>query len=354
VWFQLILPRRKVHIVKVTSLTIVPDLSRSAGWAHEAELLGFDGVFISEGKRDPFLSLSRAVEVTEHIELGTGVAIAFARSPMVLAYTAQELQQHSRGRFVLGLGPQVKHQVERRYSAAYSPLLTRMREYVHALRAIWDCWNLGKRLDFRGQCYQHNLMIPMFTPPPHSYGHPKIFLAVTGPKMAELAGQVADGVIVHAIASADHIRQTILPALARGLDQAGRHSSEVEVVVSPRIATGADDAAVTRAARAIRRQLAFYASTPEYLAILQTHGRGELQPQLTRMAVKGQWELMGEAFDEDLLAEFAIVGTPSQVPGMVRERYGHLCTGISVDDTDIGTDLGLWASILRDLRREVA
>lgn len=340
--------------MKVTSLTVVPDLGRTADWAHEAERLGFDGVFVSEGKRDPFLSLSRAVGSTERIELGTGVAIAFARSPMALAYTAQELQHHSRGRFVLGLGPQVKHQVERRYSAEYSPLLTRMREYVQALRAIWDCWNLGKRLDFRGRCYRHNLMIPMFTPPPHPYGHPKIFLAVTGPKMAELAGQVADGVIVHAIASADHLRRTILPALARGLEQAGRHADEVEVVVSPRIATGPDDAAIDRATRAIRRQLAFYAATPEYRAILEGHGRGELQARLARMAVKGQWEQMGEAFDEELLGQFAIVGPPSRVPDLVRERYGHLCTRISVDDTDLGADLDLWVDVLRDLRHEAA
>jgi probable F420-dependent oxidoreductase len=338
--------------VKVTSLTMIPDLETAARWARDAEKIGFDGVFLAEGKRDPFLSLSRAVEATERVELGTGIAVAFARSPMQLAYTAQELQQHSRGRLVLGLGPQVKSHIERRFSAQFDPVLTRMREYVLALRAIWDCWNLGRRLDFRGRCYQFNLMIPMFTPPAHDYGHPRIFLAVTGPKMAELAGEVADGVILHAIASSRYIAETIVPALARGMDRAGRRGGELEIVVSPRIATGADDDAIARAGLVIRRQLAFYASTPEYRAILETHGRPDLQAELARLAARGQWEQMGTCFDEELLAQFAIVGPPDAVPELIHERYGGICTRVSVDDTDVGTDLDMWSDILRGLHEE--
>ncbi|MGP3924296.1 TIGR03617 family F420-dependent LLM class oxidoreductase [Streptomyces sp. 8N616] len=338
--------------MKVTSLTMVPDLDRAASWAAQAEQLGFDGVFMAEGKRDPFLSLSRAVATTTRIEVGTGIALAFTRSPMQLAYTAQELQHYSKGRLVLGLGPQVKSHIERRFSAPFDPVLTRMREYVQALRAIWDCWNLGRRLDFRGQYYRHNLMIPMFTPPPHDYGHPKIFLAVTGPKMAELAGELADGVILHGIASPAYIRRTILPGLERGLGEAGRHRAELEIVVSPRIATGADEATLARTSRLIRRQLAFYASTPEYRAIMDSHGRVGLQAELARLAAQGKWEAMGTAFDEELLADFAIVAPPEGVPRLLRERYGDFCTRVSVDDTDVSAEREVWAGILRHLHEE--
>ncbi len=207
--------------------------------ARRHEKAGYDGLWSSESAHDPFLPLVLAAEHTERIELGTAIAVAFARSPMQLAYTAHDLQAYSGGRFLLGLGSQIKPHIERRFSMPWSHPAPRMREFIMAMRAIWSAWNDGTKLSFRGDFYQHTLMTPFFSPPPAPGGAPKVFLAAVGEAMTAVAGEVADGLLVHAFSTERYLREVTLPALSRGLAASGRSRADVEVSLLAMIATGA-------------------------------------------------------------------------------------------------------------------
>ena len=189
--------------------------------ARELEDIGYDGLLTAETGSDPFLPLVIAAEHTKRIELGTGIAVAFARTPMLTAYTANDLQRHSKGRFFLGLGSQIKPHIERRFSMPWSHPAPRMREYILAMRAIWASWNDGTKLDFRGDFYTHTLMTPFFNPGPNKYGAPKVFLAAVGALMTEVGGEVADGVIIHGFTTERYVREVTVPAIERGLAKAG-------------------------------------------------------------------------------------------------------------------------------------
>src|SRR6202035_1997731 len=226
--------------------------------ARRHEKAGYDGLWSSESAHDPFLPLVRAAEHTERIELGTAIAVAFARSPMQLAYTAHDLQAYSDGRFVLGLGSQIKPHIERRFGMPWSHPAARMPEFVMALRAIWSAWNDGTKLDFRGDFYQHTLMTPFFSPPPAPGGAPRVFLAAVGEAMTTVAGEVADGLLVHAFSTERYLREVTLPALGRGLAAAGRSRADAEVSLLLMIATGRTEEEMARAVAATRQQIAFY------------------------------------------------------------------------------------------------
>jgi probable F420-dependent oxidoreductase len=239
---------------------------------HEAG--GYDGIWTSESKHDPFLPLVVAAEHTRRLEIGTAIAVAFARSPMTVAYAAHDLQAYSGGRFTLGLGTQVKPHIERRFSMPWSRPAARMLEYIAALHAIWASWNEGSALDFQGDFYRHTLMTPFFSPPPLDSPPPQVHLAAVGEQMTEVAGEAADGLLVYAFTTSRYLRERTLPALERGLARSGRAAGSVVLSIPGLVATGPDEAAMADAIRATRQQVAFYASTPTYRAVLEVHGWG--------------------------------------------------------------------------------
>ncbi len=307
-----------------------PDLASVERRVRAAERAGLDGLWASETTNDPFLSLALAAEHSETVSLGTAIAIAFARNPMTLAYTTNQLQEFARGRLVLGLGSQVRAHIERRYGAAWSHPVDRMREYVLALRAIWASWNDGVTLDVDGRFYHHTLMTPLFTPRPHPYGPPRVFLAAVGPRMTEMAGEVADGIITHGLSSPAYLRQVTLPSLERGLARSGRSRSEVDVTCPGFIAVADDERQREKARADMRRHVAFYASTPAYRPVLDVHGWGDVQPELYQRSKVGAWKEMGDLIDDEMLDTFTIIGPHETLASEVRQRYGGLADRITV------------------------
>jgi len=316
------------------------------------EALGYDGVYTYEGQSDPFLPLVLAAEHTARIELATAVALAFPRSPMTLAYTAQDIHVQSSGRLILGLGAQIRTHVEKRYSAPYDHPVERMREFVLALRAIWRCWNEGERLDFRGRFYRHTLMTPIFVPPTSPWGVPRVFLAAVQPRMTEMAGEVADGVYVHPLHSRAFLEERFLPALERGLATGGRTRAQCAVACQALLVTGADDAELAAQETMIRQQLAFYASTPAYRPVLDVHGWGDVQEELRALSKRGRWVEMAGLVTDDMLDAFAVRGTPEELPDKLAARYGGIADRLSlVTYAGIETaDRERWAAVLRAVK----
>jgi probable F420-dependent oxidoreductase len=313
--------------------------------ARGAEQAGYDGIWSSETSHDPFFPLVLAAEHTEAVELGTAIAVAFARSPMNLAYIANDLQQYSKGRFVLGLGSQIQPHIEKRFSMPWSHPAPRMRELILAMRAIWDAWNNGTKLGFRGDFYTHTLMTPFFDPGPNPYGPPKVFVAAVGEKMTEAAGEVADGMIVHAFSTERYIREVTMPAIERGLAAAGKQRSDFELSYPAFIVTGTNEEEMQKAIAGTKQQIAFYGSTPAYRGVLEVHGWGDLQTDLNRLSKQGEWVKMGELIDDDVLDAFAVVAEPEDVPAKLLSRYDGLVDRISFY-TPYRSDPARWQKIL--------
>jgi probable F420-dependent oxidoreductase len=293
------------------------------------EAAGYDGAFTAETDHDAFLPLVLAAQSTERLELGTSIAVAFARTPMVLAVTANDLQLASKGRFILGLGSQIKPHIERRFSMPWSHPAPRMREFVLAMRAIWSAWNDGTKLDFRGTFYTHTLMTPFFNPGPNPHGAPKVWLAAVGERMTEVAGEVADGMLLHGFTTERYVREVTLPALERGFARAGRTRAGFEVGGPLFVVTGSTDEEMAAARQATKQQIAFYGSTPAYRPVLELHGWGEVGDELNTMSKRGQWVEMGELITDDMLEAFAVVAEPDDVAPMLRARYGPLVDRLS-------------------------
>ncbi len=297
--------------------------------AAAAEQAGFDGVWTLENAHDVFFRLLVAGQHTERVELTTAIAVAFARNPMTVAISAWDLQELSRGRFVLGLGAQVKAHIERRFSMPWSKPAARMREYVLALRAIWASWSDGTRLDFHGDFYTHTLMSPVFDPGPNPYGPPKIFLAGVGDRMTAVAGEVADGFICHPFHTVDYLRDVTLPVLGRGLDASGRSRADFEISIPVMVVTGRDDEEVERVRRRVAQDIGFHSSTPAYRGVLEQHGWGELHDQARAMVKQGRWDDLPDLVDDDVLETFAVVGEPHVLPGLLAKRYAHIADRLS-------------------------
>jgi probable F420-dependent oxidoreductase len=234
------------------------------------------------------------------------------------------LQAFSKGRFILGLGSQIKPHIEKRFSQPWSKPAARMREFILAMRSIWACWYDGEKLDFRGEFYSHTLMTPMFTPANNPHGAPRVVLAAVGPKMTEVAGEVADGMIVHAFTTARYIQDVTLPAIERGLKESGRSRADFEICYPTFVVSGKDEKEWEQARTAITRQLAFYGSTPAYRGVLEAHGWGDLQTELNVMSKRGEWVAMGERISDEMLEEFAIVAEPDKVAGALGARFGGI------------------------------
>jgi probable F420-dependent oxidoreductase len=290
--------------------------------ARQLEELGYAGLFSDENRHDPFLPLALAAEHTARVELGTSIAVAFPRNPVQVAHAAHDLQVLSGGRLVLGLGPQVRAHVEKRFGVEWSRPAARMREYVLALRAVWRAWNDGERLDFRGEFYRHTLMTPNFTPPPSPYGPPRVVLAAVGPRMTEMAGEVADGVLLHPFTTPRYVREHTLPSLGRGAEAGGRSRTDVEVAGRVFVVTGRTEAERDSSADWVRRRISFYGSTPAYRPVLEAHGWGELQTELNALSKEGRWDEMAARVTPEMLEAFAVVGEPAEIPHLVRRRWG--------------------------------
>jgi probable F420-dependent oxidoreductase len=291
--------------------------------AREVEALGYDGAWTAETTHDPFLPLAIAAAETDHLELGTAIAVAFARNPMNLAVIANDLQLLSQGRFILGLGSQIKAHITRRFSMDWSHPAPRMREMILAIRAVWDSWANGSKLDFRGDFYTHTLMTPMFDPGPNPYGNPKIIVAAVGELMTEVAGEAGDGMIVHGFSTERYLREVSLPALERGAAKAGKTRKDLTVTYPGFIVTGEGEQ-FEEAKTATKRQIAFYGSTPAYRPVLDIHGWGEVGDELNVMSKRGEWDAMGERITDEMLDAFAVVGPIDEVPERVGERFGDL------------------------------
>ena len=277
---------------------------------------GASGVFTFEGPFDVFTPLVLASSV-KNLDVMSNVAIAFPRNPIQLAHQANDLQLISEGRFILGLGTQVRAQIEKRYGVEFDHPVARMKELVGALRAIFATWNEGERLDFRGEYYRHTLMTPTFVPGPNPYGPPPIYLGALGPRLTRATAEVADGLLVMPFGSKRFLHESTLPAVRDGLAAAGRSESDFEVVpeIIVSVDTGRDDDHAST-----RMLLAFYGSTPAYRPVLDAHGWGDLQPELNAMSKQGRWQEMATLIDDEILHTIAACGTPSEVAAHIRDR----------------------------------
>lgn len=337
--------------MKVDANLDVSSLAGIAESAAELDRTGYDGVWVGESAHDPFLPLAVAAQACEHAELGTAVAIAFARTPMTVAYTAHDLQAFSGGRFVLGLGSQVKPHIERRFGMPWGHPAPRMREFITALHAIWDSWETEAALSFQGEFYRHTLMTPFFSPPRHGHPHPRVILAAVGTVMARVAGEVADGIFLHAFTTERYIRDVTLPAVEAGLAVSGRSRSSFEVAHLALIATGRTEEEARLAKEGVRQQVAFYGSTPSYRAVLELHGWGELADELhnlSRSSRGDKWEAMTGLVSDEVLGAFAVVAEPDLVAPELDRRFGSLADRIKFY-APYESDRALWDEIRADL-----
>ena len=320
----------------------VADVAGAGALFRELEDAGYDGAFTYETRHDPFLPLMLAADRTTTLRLGTGVAIAFARTPMVLAMVGRDVQDVSRGRFTLGLGSQIRPHITRRYSMPWSRPAARMREMVLAIRAIWDAWDGVAPLEFRGEFYTHTLMTPVFNPGPHEFGRARLHVAGVGPKMVAVAGEVGDGLITHPFATRRSLEELVLPAL-------GQTRPGFEVVVVCMVATGADGPEVDAAVAAARGQLAFYGSTPAYAPVLDLLGRGDLHQRLNALSKEGRWDDMTALVPDEVVEAIAVVGRRDEIAPLVLERVAGIADAVSIECTR-RPDPSHFADVVADLR----
>src|SRR3954471_5328766 len=305
------------------------DLANAARAAREAEEAGYDGIWSAETAHEALFPLLLAADATDKLELGTSIVVAFARSPMTLAVQANDLNAYTKGRFILGLGSQIKPHIEKRFSMPWSHPAPRMREYVMAMRAIWASWHEGTKLDFRGDFYTHTLMTPFFDPGKNPYGPPRVALAGVGTLMTEVAGEVCDGFICHGFTTERYLREVTVPALERGRAKAGKTLDGFEIVGPSFVVTGNDEAEMAAAEQGTRQQIAFYGSTPAYKGVLELHGWNGLHEELNALSKKGGWVEMGNLVTDEILNTFAVVGEPEHVAPELLRRYGDVVGRIS-------------------------
>jgi probable F420-dependent oxidoreductase len=298
--------------------------------AHAAEDLGFAGLWTSETKHDAFLPLAIAANETHQIELGTSVAIAFSRSPMETAQTAWDLQDLSDGRFVLGLGTQVKAHIIRRFSMPWDRPAARLREYILALRAIWESFQSEGPLNFEGDFYRHTLMTPFFDPGPIDHPEIPIYVAGVNTRLASLAGEICDGFHVHPFHSPEYVTRTVIPAIAEGARQSSRDSEQVTLATSAFVITGEKEERVTEQRESVRAQISFYASTPTYLKVLEAHGWEEVGERLGTLAREKKWREMPALITDEMLTAFAIEAAPDEIGPALRERYEGLIDRVAL------------------------
>jgi probable F420-dependent oxidoreductase len=314
--------------MRVESVGYQGSIADAIEQATEAEEAGFDTWWATETKSDVFLSAAAAAANTGSIRVGTGIAVALARNPMLVAVQANDIQAFSGGRFSLGLGAQIKPHIERRFSMEYSSPAARMREFIVAVRAIWKAWETSEPLDFQGDFYTHTLMTPMFDPGPNPHGNPPVQLAAVGPLMTETAGEVADGVAVHGFCTERYLREVQVPAIERGREKAGRPMEGFEINTPGFIVIGDTEDEIAEGIAAAKSQIGFYGSTPAYRPVLELSGWEALGEELTRLSKSDGWDAMPELIDDEVLEAFTVIGTPEETGTELRERYGDVATRV--------------------------
>ena len=297
--------------------------------AAEHEANGHLGAFTAETAHDPFLPLLVAAQHTETLQLGTSIAVAFARNPMTLANTARDLNEFSEGRMILGLGSQIKPHITKRFSMPWSAPAARMREFIGAMHAIWDCWDTGEPLRFKGEHYTHILMTEFFNPGPAKHGKPAIYLAAVGPMMVRVTAEVCDGWMVHPFQTPEYFTDVALPRFRDYMDDAGRAHDACQISVPAFVVTGETEEEMARAATFVKGQIGFYGSTPAYKEVLEHHGWGDAHGELNNLTKSNRWAELGDVIDDDMLATFAVVAEPDQVEAALEERYGATVDRIS-------------------------
>jgi probable F420-dependent oxidoreductase len=311
-------------------------LERVPATVKTLEAMGYDGVATSEMNHDPFFPLLLAAEHSSRVQLISSIAVGFARSPMILANIGHDLNAYAKGRVTIGLGSQIKPHITKRFSMPWGAPAAQMRELVLAMRAIWANWYQGEKLEFVGKFYTHTLMTPAFTPENKQYGAPRVILAAVGPHMTEVAGEVADGMIIHPFSTVPFIEAVTLPAIARGLAKAGRARADFEISYSNFVVSGATEEEFVKAKRATCERIAFYGSTPAYRGVLESIGVGDLQSELNAMSKQGRWKEMGTLISDDILDAFAVVGEPAEIVPEMKRRYAKFVdrTSASFDFVD--------------------
>ncbi len=307
--------------MKIDGGIMTTDLRDAGRLAKHAETLGYDGLWTAEAGHDPFLPAAIAATATERVSIGTNIAVAFPRSPLVHAQIAWDLQVASRGRFILGLGTQVKGHNERRYSTKWEAPGPKLREMVQLIRHIWDVWQNNTPPGFQGKYYQFNLMTPFFAPAPHDWPHIPIYIAGVNPYMCRLAGELCDGFHVHPFHSLKYLQETVFPNLNAGLQKSGRTRTDVTLATTAFAIMGKNRDEIERAKAGVRQQISFYASTRTYITVLEAHGWGETCLRLNEKAAKGDWAGMASLITDDMLREYAVEGTYDEVPDLLRKKY---------------------------------
>ncbi|GAB4529690.1 MAG: LLM class F420-dependent oxidoreductase [Anaerolineae bacterium] len=312
------------------------DLKTVASLGEKIEKLGFDALWTAEAAHNPFLPLTLVANATTRLTLGTQIAVAFARSPMTVANIAWDLQAQSDGRFILGLGTQVKAHIQKRFSMTWDSPLPRLREYIEGLRAIWDTWQNDTPLRYEGEYYTFKLMTPFFNPGPIAHPHIPIYIAGVNEHICRLAGELCNGLHAHGFHTVKYLRELVQANIDAGLAKSGRSRDQFELVVPIFTVTGRDDAEMEKNIIATKARIAFYASTPTYQSVLETHGWQDTGEKLSSMARQGQWEAMWEQISDEMLHEIAVVGTPDELPAKVHTRYAgvadRICFGWDIDD----------------------
>ena len=316
--------------MKLDTTLAVQELNAVAEYAKIAEDIGFDTLWSTESKHDPFLPLAVAATTTQTLQLGTAIALAFPRSPTITAHTSWDLQMSSHGRFTLGLGTQVKGHNVRRLGVTWESPAKKLRELILAIRAVWHCWQNGTPLDVKGEFYNLSLMTPAFNPGPHPYGLPPIYIAGVNTYMCRLAGELCDGLHVHPLHSVPYLKEVVFPNIELGAAKAGRSRKDVALASMPFVITGDSEAEMTAARERVRMQIAFYASTRNYRVVLDTHGWGETFARLNRKAAQGEWQSMAEDITDEMLAVFAVEGAPDAIPDRLHAKYDGILDRIAL------------------------
>jgi probable F420-dependent oxidoreductase len=326
-------------------------LGEAAEFAAMAEGAGFSGLWTIEAHSEPFLPLAVAAEHTSRITLRTAVAVALARNPMIVAHLAHELSIFSAGRFELGLGPQVRGHITRRYGIEWSRPADRMKEFVQALHAIWACWNDDVPLDFRGEYYTHKLMTPVFHPGPCASGRPAVLLAAVGPRMLRVAAEGADGVIAHPLSSRRQLLESTLPALREARADSGSNGA-FEVSCPVLVITGRSDEEMATARETVRKQVAFYASTPAYRGALALYDQGETADELRALSVQGEWDKMTALVTDELLEEFAVEAPAPQLRAALEARFTGVLDRVSLY-APYRLASGVWQTVMEQVSPEL-
>jgi probable F420-dependent oxidoreductase len=336
--------------MKIDCGMMTSDLRDAGRVAAQLEKLGYDGLWTAEAGHDPYLFCVAAAAATDHLTIGTNIAVAFPRSPLVHAQIAWDLQAASRGRFILGLGTQVKGHNERRYSTPWSAPGPRLREMIQLIRHIWDVWQNGTRPGFQGKYYQFSLMTPFFAPAPLEWPRIPIYIAGVKPYMCRLAGELADGLHVHPFHSTKYLDETVVPEVAAGLRKSGRKREDVTLATTAFVIMGKDRDEIERAKGPVRQQLSFYASTRTYIGVLEAHGWGDTCLRLNEKAAKGDWAGMASLITDEMLEVYAVQGTYDEIPDLLRKKYGGVLDRLGFYSAMRPGDETIWSRLIQACR----